>query len=397
MKRKIGLIVGYSGEGYRGLQWNKETHTIERAIMGVLRGNGLVTELNAVDPQKIDMKSSSRTDKGVHASFNVIQAKICREPTSEIEEGLRTGLAQKGVHLYKMVRLPKKFIGHRTARSRIYRYSVPTYFLKESDYTGEYLKRAGDDRVVGSSGRPEGAGACRDPGRARENGHSEGIYGTKCGPSASDAGGGSDSTEDEDGQAGAVASGRPVRREYTIRDLEGISGYRSPDIAVFREIMERYAGTHDFANFTARANSKGTRRFIKSISVSGPVIVDGIEYADVTIHGQSFLLHQIRKMVSFAVLNCRYARDKAAQHFARAFSRPLHIPKAPSQYLFLSCILFDDYNRRAAERIEIDDGVRAEFERRVLQPLLYRHDNLYEWLRLLDAVRFHHENFEIFK
>ncbi|KAI5183657.1 tRNA pseudouridine38-40 synthase, partial [Pancytospora epiphaga] len=147
MKRKVGLIVGYSGEGYHGLQWNKDTVTIERAVMDILLDNGLVTELNAVDAQKIDMKSSSRTDKGVHASFNLIQAKICKEPTEEIEADLKKGLASKGVQLYKMIRLPKKFIAHKMARSRIYKYIVPTCFLKESSYTEEYLRRAEEDVV----------------------------------------------------------------------------------------------------------------------------------------------------------------------------------------------------------------------------------------------------------
>ncbi|KAI5181414.1 tRNA pseudouridine38-40 synthase, partial [Pancytospora epiphaga] len=186
-------------------------------------------------------------------------------------------------------------------------------------------------------------------------------------------------------------------RKYSIKDLEEISGYRAQNIEVFRRAMKKYVGTHNFGNFTAKTHSKEAKRFIRSIFVSEPIVADNVEYVEVTIHGQSFLLHQIRKMVLFAVLNTRYSSDRIDENFEKAFSQPLHIPKAPSQYLYLSSILFDDYNQRAVEKIEIDENDRVEFEKEILSPLIYKQGNLYEWLKLFDAIRYHHENFEIFK
>lgn len=357
MKRKVGFLVGYSGEGYHGLQWNKDVRTIEGTVMGILLENGLVTELNSTDPQKIDMKSCSRTDKGVHASFNMITAKISQEPTAEVEEKLRRDFSAGGIRLYKMIRLPKKFVGYKLARSRVYKYSVPTFFLRESNFTEEYLRREAEDGCSSAAGGRQGQ---------------------------------EDSSASETGE-------KTVHRSYRLEDLDEVAGYRSGDIELFRRLMGSYVGTRNYHNFTTRANQKSARRFVREIVVSDPLVVDDVEYVEITIHGQSFLLHQIRKMVSFAVLNCRYGRGVADSNFERVFVETVNVPKAPSQYLFLSSILFDDFNQRADEKIEVDEAEKARFERETVFPAIYARKNLLEWLKLLDAIRFHHAQFPYIK
>lgn len=374
MKRKVGFLVGYNGGGYHGLQWNRDVHTIEGTVMEILLRNGLVTELNARDPQKIDMKSCSRTDKGVHASFNMINAKICCEPTPEMADTLRRDFGKSGIHLYKMIRVPKKFIGYKQARSRVYKYYVPTFFLRESDFTDEYLRREAED----TSGR----------GTSTQDTSDQSTSGQ--GTSGQDTSGQEDSSES--GQRR-----KTIYRDYKMEDLVEMAGYRSCDIELFRRLMCSYAGTKSYHNFTIKTNQKDTKRFIRSVAVSDPTTVDGIEYVEITIHGQSFLLHQIRKMVSFAVLNCRYARGAAEENFRNVFSGHVHVPKAPSQYLFLSNVLFDDFNKKAEEKIEVDETEKERFERETVLPAIYDRKNLLEWMKFLDAVRFHHMQFPCFK
>jgi tRNA U38,U39,U40 pseudouridine synthase TruA len=42
------------------------------------------------------------------------------------------------------------------------------------------------------------------------------------------------------------------------------------------------------------------QRYIMTIDVSEPLYIDGSEWVSIKLHGQSFILHQIRKMI------CKY-------------------------------------------------------------------------------------------
>lgn len=39
------------------------------------------------------------------------------------------------------------------------------------------------------------------------------------------------------------------------------------------------------------------------LQVNDPIIIEGMEWISVKLHGQSFMLHQIRKMIGKLVLN----------------------------------------------------------------------------------------------
>ncbi|KAL7673183.1 hypothetical protein ACOME3_008052 [Neoechinorhynchus agilis] len=84
-----------------------------------------------------------------------------------------------------------------------------------------------------------------------------------------------------------------------------------------------------------------------------------MEICLLTIHGQSFMLHQIRKMVAFVSYLMRgifippeyehHEIDKSADErfFEYAFtSVRLSIPKAPADPLFLNRLHYDNYNSR---------------------------------------------------
>lgn len=408
MKRKVGLVIGYNGQGYHGLQWNRDTRTIESDIMGVLLKCDCVSALNSLDPSKIDMKSASRTDKGVHSSFNLLCLKICREPTPELESVLKAELSGIGIHLYKMMRLPKKFIGHKSARSRVYRYAVPTYFLQSADYTEEYQRLGRMDALARDSATASAStGGAPDDAAERAGTEEERRLQTSEDGDDSDsesmvdtgerppAGGSSDSA----GSAIQGARSRLRMREYKQEEIEPLHAYRADASSVkqFGEAMEKYVGTHDFSNFTIKNKQGAGKRFIRSVVVSEPLLRSGIEYLAVTVHGQSFLLHQIRKMIGFAVLNCRYSGAFLSDNFTKAFTGSLHIPKSPAAPLFLSEILFDDFNARSTDKIEVATAEKEQFEREVIEPAIYKPENILEWFKFLDAVRFHHENFEIFK
>lgn len=409
MKKKVGLLVGYNGEGYYGLQFNKELKTIEREIVRVLLKNECITEINSLDPQKIDLKSSSRTDKGVHASFNLIAVKIIREPNIELFDRLRDDLDQIGVHLYKIVTLPKSFLSYKQARSRIYKYTIPTYFCKESNFEMEWKElKVKDEQVLldGSENKRLKCNNIKELGDNIKNSNLinilvEGKEENKSDEISQDN---QNSCSDEEILEESEESYKREGffRNYLEKDLDPIKGYKLDSIKLLEEMLKMYEGTHNFHNFTLKRVSGDVKRYIMSIKISEPFYKDEIEYVEVSIHGQSFLLHQIRKMISFAVLNCRFARTNFRENFNKALSsEDVHVPKCPSQYLFLNHVFFNDFNRKRIQEgqdsIDVDEKEKEQFEKEKIYPSILTKENLFEWLKYLDAVRFHHEKFNQFK
>lgn len=360
MKKKVALLVGYNGEGYHGLQFNKDMNTIEKEVIGILLKNDCITELNSLDAQKIDLKSSSRTDKGVHASFNVMSVKIIKEPTAELFAMLKSDFEQKGMALYKIVTLPKSFLCYKQARSRVYKYIVPTYFLQAGDFVDEWKSLEQSDFLKKNDKQM---------------------------------------LPIEENEQNSEEERKCFFRDYSEDELKPLEGFKSDSIELFRKIIEEYAGTHNFHNFTLRRTPGDVKRHMMELKVTEPFYSEGIEFVEVKIHGQSFLLHQIRKMISFAILNCRYFRENYKKNFETVFStEDHHVPKAPSQYLFLNHVYFDDFNMRrkqlGEESIDINEEEKKCFEEARIYPSVMKKENLYEWFKFFDTVRFHHDKFD---
>lgn len=88
--------------------------------------------------------------------------------------------------------------------------------------------------------------------------------------------------------------------------------------------------------------------------MSEPFYVDGMEWVRVLFHGQSFMLHQIRKMIGFAILAVKADVD-ASQVLPNLFGpTQVNIPKAPALGLLLDEPMFIAYNSDSTieERVE---------------------------------------------
>ena len=91
-----------------------------------------------------------------------------------------------------------------------------------------------------------------------------------------------------------------------------------------------------------------------------------VEFLLLEVHGQSFMLHQIRKMIglTMAVVRGNTSEDIYAKVFAK---EKLDIPKAPSIGLYLENVFFSQYNKKFGtdgihERLEWPDH-EAEVEK----------------------------------
>lgn len=374
MKRKVGLIIGYNGDGYHGLQFNGKLKTIEFDIIQILLKRGCITEMNSLDASKISLKECSRTDKGVHSSFNLITVKIIREPTEQLFKELKDDFKDLNMILYKIVRVSKRFIGYKSARSRIYKYLIPTYFIEKADFEEECA-------ILES--------------KSREN-HVVDEESTSL----------TDSSEDEKSNNEFSLRIKEkfdrIFRKYDTADINKLKEFKSENMQNLNLILQNYIGTHGFHNFTIKRSTGDPKRIIRSITLSEPFYNEEIEYVEVVIHGQSFLLHQIRKMISFAVLNIRYVCDVnlIKENFITAFNnKDVHIPNSPSQYLFLNRVFFDDHNLKCKDedKIEINEEEQSIFEQEVIYPSMLKKENILEWFKYFDAVHFHHKRFQMFK
>jgi tRNA pseudouridine38-40 synthase len=115
-----------------------------------------------------------------------------------------------------------------------------------------------------------------------------------------------------------------------------------------RAALAVYEGTHSFHNYARGVNADEGRsaRYITSFNVETPVVfANGMEWIPTQVTGQSFLLNQIRKMVSMAVDVARGAAPLALAEQALSKHQDVRVNIAPSQGLFLEMSFYGGYNQ----------------------------------------------------
>ncbi|KAF9922695.1 tRNA pseudouridine synthase 1 [Linnemannia zychae] len=300
-KRKIALLMGYSGTGYQGMQVNPGVKTIEGDLFKAMIEAGAVSKDNADDIKKVSMMRSARTDKGVHAAGNVVSLKMIVDIEDVIGK-INSHLPEQ-IRLFGYVRTLNSFNAKVLCDSRVYEYILPTYVFLPRPPIPEPTETTKEGAATAVRAEvPEGSMAWD------ENVHI--------------------STPEE----------MAAKRNYRIDEAT---------LAKVREGFAAYVGTKNFHNFTIGKNfkEKSCQRFIMSFNVSDPKMIQGTEWLSLKVHGQSFMLHQIRKMVSLIIMLVR--TDTPLKLIPETFkANKINIPKAPSLGLLLERPVFDTYNRK---------------------------------------------------
>lgn len=150
-----------------------------------------------------------------------------------------------------------------------------------------------------------------------------------------------------------------------------------------QDALNIYLGTHKYHNYTVQKKftDRSAQRFIKSFKVAPkPIIINDTEWLSLKVHGQSFMMHQIRKMVGMAALTVRCGTSPSIidESFGNVVVR---IPKAPGLGLLLERPVFDSYNDKQARQhgkdpIDFDKYEKEieEFKEREIYQRIFREE-----------------------
>ena len=308
-----------------------------------------------------------RTDKGVHAAGQVVSLKILMkygsdtdkskiaDIVSELNDVLQNqmGIGKK-MEIFGIIKTASSFHAKDRADSRFYEYLLPTFVFRRQS-RDEFLKLA----------------------EASANRTDVGFIPGK--PPKPEKGAESDVEDDEVTTAESETSF--ARPSISQEELAEIQNYRvtEEDLEHFNKILSFYCGTKNFHNFTIgkAPTDASAQRHIKSFSAGKPFIVESkdpslgsLEWIAVRVHGVSFMLHQIRKMIGLAVLAMRldaYEPTHLTKLFGILFNskNKFNVPKAPALGLFLDRPLFEGYNKKFSQEEDRELVEFAAFEDRI--------------------------------
>ncbi|KAB5515526.1 pseudouridine synthase [Coniochaeta sp. 2T2.1] len=138
-------------------------------------------------------------------------------------------------------------------------------------------------------------------------------------------------------------------------------------IEKLQEALSLYEGTHNFHNYTILKtfNDPSAKRHIKSFIVNPkPIQIRDTEWLSIKVHGQSFMMHQIRKMIAMAVMvtRCGATNDLITESYG---PRRISIPKAPGLGLLLERPVFEEYNKKAKLEFNRDPIDFGNYEEKI--------------------------------
>lgn len=476
-KKKVAVLIGYAGTGYKGMQINHNEKTIEGDLFAAFVAAGAIQKRNADDPKKSSFVRCARTDKGVHAAGNVISLKLTVDDpdiVSKINEQL-----PEQIRIWGTLRTNNAFNCYQACDSRWYEYLMPSYTLlpphpetflgkkvieaaKEKGVYDDCLKAWDDvkdfwdevekndikpilDRLdeksreevlqamhasTDAQGNVQGEGAATagaEDGEAdgpkkrkaeEEDGDASATKKARTEGSTTDDANAPDtangdakveasvdevmtdgveadkpvettapaadgSAENGDDTAAAKPKYQPSAAETALKEIKAAyiaakRRYRVTPARVeqLQAALDLYVGTNNFHNYTIQKTFRdpSAKRHIRSFVVNPkPIQIRDTEWLSLKVHGQSFMMHQIRKMVAMAVLcvRCASPLDRIRQSYGPT---RISVPKAPGLGLLLERPVFESYSKKAEEAFKKDPLNFDKYEKEIEE---FKHRQIY--------------------
>ena len=407
-KRKVAVLIGYSGTGYKGMQINTTEKTIEGDLFSAFVAAGAISKANADDPKKSQLVRCARTDKGVHAAGNMISLKLIIED-EDIVEKIKSHLAPQ-IRVWGIERTIGSFSCYQSCDSRWYEYLLPSHALlppHPSSWLGKTLVETADevgdregyesrqeevkvfwaeveerdikplldnldadikDLVLKALYEEEASNPDNEekkPTAAAQTTTETASDATATSAPSTEPGPSSPSKHNLPTASEVLSESEILSREQKKRVEAAVKSlkhaynaakrnYRIPASRVERlqAALTSYVGTRNYHNYTILKTFRdpSSKRNIKSFLVNPePKIIQGTEWLSLKVHGQSFMMHQIRKMVGMASLVVRSGCpiERIQESYADVKTS---IPKVPGLGLLLERPVFDSYNNLQAPK-----------------------------------------------
>ncbi|KAM5565240.1 tRNA pseudouridine synthase A [Rosa sericea] len=360
-RRKVAIFFAYCGVGYQGMQKNPGAKTIEGDLEEALYLSGAVPEQDRNNPKRYDWARSARTDKGVSAVGQVVSGRFYVDPPGFVDR-LNSNLSPQ-IRIFGYKRVTASFNAKKFCDRRRYVYLIPVFALDPSAHRDRESVKAS----LGSDEEFVKCLECSDRGRKvgglmgkrtyelrGDSSNSESVNGISTNDDthmkngiANDIGVSEVEVEDN-----VVVANADMNSEVNGEEKKAVKGggfcYGEKEKERFNRILSCYQGTHNFHNFTTRtkAEDPAATRFIISFTANTTVTVEGIEFVKCEVVGQSFMLHQIRKLIGLAVAIMRNCAPESLLERALQKDVNVNVPTAPEVGLYLDECFFSSYNQK---------------------------------------------------
>lgn len=358
------------------MQKNPGAKTIEGDFEEALFHSGAVLEQDRGYPRRYDWARSARTDKGVSAVGQVVSGKFYVDPPGFVDR-LSSHLPDQ-VKIFGYKRVTASFNSKKFCDRRRYVYLIPVFALDPNSHQGRIRDNSdsGDEFVkcleCSERGlvvecvmvKPKFEAESQTFQSGISSNTKDAILNTEvqadfrvstanCDDKDDAITTNSESMEEDKGipasdtvfcseiEAGKVNDGEESAKEDRFC-------YGEKEKERFNRILKHYTGTHNFHNFTTRtkAEDPSAIRYIISFHANTTVMVDGVEFVKCEVVGQSFMLHQIRKMMGLAVAVMRNLSPESLIETALQKNANITVPTAPETGLYLDECLFSSYNKK---------------------------------------------------